>query len=75
MAEVSIAGGAAGSDIALSGNDALFQVLDGEVEFSTDNGTTYQAYQAPEEITFYDGTTVKGRNSRPVTARFKHMPY
>lgn len=75
MAEVTIAGGAAGSDVVLSGNDALFQVIDGEVEFSTDAGTTYQAYHAPQEITFYDGTTVKVRNQRPVPARFKHMPY
>lgn len=75
MAEVTIAGGAAGSDVALSGNDALFQVTEGEVEFSTDSGTTYQAYPVGKEVVFYDGTTVKVRNSRPVPAKFKHMPY
>lgn len=75
MASVTIAGGATGSDIVLSGNDALFQITDGHVEFSTDNGTTYQEFHAPQEITFYDGTTVKVRNARPVSATFKHMPY
>lgn len=75
MAEVTIAGGASGSDISLSGNDALFQVVDGEVEFSTDSGTTYQARQAGSDVVFYDGATVKVRNTRPVPATFKHMPY
>lgn len=75
MADVTIAGGVSGSDIVLSGNDILVQILDGEIEFSTDGGTTYEAYQAPREITFYDGSTVKVRNSRPVPARFKHMPW
>lgn len=75
MAEVTLPGGTAGTDIVLSGNDALFQILDGEVEFSTDGGTTYQAIQAPREITFYDGSTVKTRNQRPVSATYKHMPY
>lgn len=75
MADVSLAGGASGTDIVLSGNDILVQILDGEVEFSTDAGTTYQAYQAPREVQFYDGSTVKVRNSRAVVARFKHMPY
>lgn len=75
MASVTIAGGAAGSDVALSGADQLFQVTDGAVSFSTDSGTTYQEYHAPQEIVFYDGQTVKVKNDRPVPATFKHMPY
>lgn len=75
MADVTLAGGAAGSDVVLSGSDALFQIVDGAVEFSTDAGTTYQEYSAGQQVVFYDGKTVKVRNSRPVPATFKHMPY
>lgn len=75
MADVTIAGGASGSDVVLSGNNALFQVTDGEVEFSTDSGTTWQKRPAGTDIVFYDGQTVKVRNTRPIAAKFSHMAY
>lgn len=79
MSIVTISGGTtapvSGSDIALSGADALFTVLDGETEFSTDGGATWKAKVAGDEIVFYDGDTISVRNKRPVLTRFSYMDY
>lgn len=75
MAEVTLAGGTTGTNIVISGADRLFQIKDGEVEFSTDSFTTIVRVAAGSEITFYDGTTVSVRNTRPVSAAFAHMAY
>lgn len=74
MARVELAGGAAGSDVALSGADQVFYVETGTVEFSTDAGTTYIPFAAPDKVVFSDGLTVKNRNPHSTTAAFRHMP-
>lgn len=76
MANVTLAGGATGSNIVLAGSDALFQINDGEVEFSTDGGTSFIRVPAGKEIAFYDGDTVTPRNVRPLSASFTYTaPY
>lgn len=74
MARVTLAGGAAGSDVALSGSDQMFYVETGTVEFSTDAGTTYIPFAAPYMVVFSDGLTVKNRNPHATAASFSHMP-
>ena len=75
MANVSLTGGETGSNIALSGNDALFTVTDGAVHFSTDGGTTQVRFAAGEKVVFSDGDTVTPINNAPVSAAFSHMAF
>lgn len=74
MARVTLTGGETGSGVALSGNDEIFYVEEGTVDFSTDSGTTYVPFAAGEKVVFSDGLTVTPRNSRPTAAAFSHMP-
>ncbi len=76
MAEVTIAAGATGSGIALSGNDAEFVVVEGRIEFSTDAGTTFMPpWPINKPIIFTDGLTVVPRNPGPGSAILRHMPF
>lgn len=73
MATVDITTSSSGS-IALSGNDALFYVVDGRVEFSTDGETTYIPFNQGDRVVFSDGLTVHYRKANPQSATFSHMP-
>jgi hypothetical protein len=74
MGDVTLAAGASGTDIVL-GEDQVFKVEHGKVDFSTDAGTTWQPRVGGENIVFSSGLTVSQRNSRPeLASRFTHMP-
>lgn len=72
MARVTIAAGAAGSDIVLAANN-VFAVESGNVEFSSDAGTTYIAFSSNEKIVFSSGLTIKVKNTRADPAIFSYM--
>jgi hypothetical protein len=74
MAHVSLAAGATGSEIGLSGNDRVFYVETGTVYFSSDDGTTYIPFAAGEKVIFSDGLTVTPQNRNVTAATFAHMP-
>jgi hypothetical protein len=74
MANVTLTAGETGSPIVLSGNDEMFAVVDGSVEFSTAADTWFSIAAVSSPIVFTNGLTVTPRNLGSGSASFKHMP-
>ena len=72
MADVTLAGNTTGSAIVLAA-DEVFSVTEGRIDFSSDGGTTYIAWNAGEKVVFANGVTVDQRNSLPRSSSFSHM--
>lgn len=72
MAVVALAGGDTGNSGALAA-DTIFYVEEGEVELSTDAGTTYIPWQQGQGDKFASGLTVHWRNKRATAAILKYM--
>ena len=73
MAKIDLSSGASGTTVVLSGNDQIFHVSDGSVQFSTDGGTTWIPFFSGDKVVFADGLSVDSKNVTQSSASFSHM--